>query len=195
MNRLPPRPRPYEPEIEKMIEAMRFDGPAPRHLMQALAHAPKFLMRFQAMGGTLLFGGTLPAREREIAIIRTGARTGSEYEWGMHVRLYRESCALTDAEIAATLDGEADDPAWTARERLIVRTVDALHDTSTIPDDLWAELSAAWPSEQLVELILTIGYYHMAAFFLNAAGVSLEEGAARFPQMKRVSFDTGGDVE
>jgi alkylhydroperoxidase family enzyme len=181
MTRLPPRPRPYEPELEKMMAAVRFDGPAPRQLMQTLAHAPKLLMRFQAMGGTLLFGGKLPAREREIAIMRTGARTRSEYEWGMHVRLYQESCGLSDAQIAATRNGSADDPAWSAREALILRTVDELHDSSTISDSLWVELAAQWPAEQLVELILTIGYYHMAAFFLNATGVALEEGAARFP--------------
>lgn len=182
MSRLPSRPRPYEPEIEKLMEGMRFDGPAPRHLMQALAHSPKFLMRFQAMGGTLLFRGKLPAREREIAIMRTGARTRSEYEWGMHVRLYQESCDLTDAQVTATREGEWNDPVWTAREQLVLRTVDELHDTSTVSDVLWKELAAAWPEEQLVELILTIGYYHMAAFFLNATGVALEEGAARFPE-------------
>lgn len=180
MTRLPPRPRPYEPDIETMMEGMRFDGPAPRHLMQALAHAPKFLMRFQAMGGTLLFSGTLPAREREIAIIRTGARTGSEYEWGMHVRLYQKRCDLSDAQIRATLHGKPDDPVWTTRETLILRAVDELHDTSTVSDTLWAELAAHWSPEQLVELVLTIGYYHMAAFFLNATGVALEDGAARF---------------
>ena len=45
-----------------------------------------------------------------------------------------------------------------------------------------AELAAHWPPDQLVELVLTIGYYHMAAFFLNATGVALEDGAGRFPQ-------------
>jgi 4-carboxymuconolactone decarboxylase len=180
MFRLPPRARPYEPEIEKMMNSMRFDGPSPRHLMQALAHAPKFLMRFQAMGGTILFSGKLPSREREIAIMRTGARTRSEYEWGMHVALYQQSCGFSDAEIQATRGGAWNDPVWSAREQLVLRTVDELHDTSTVSDTLWRELAAEWPEEQLVELILTIGYYHMAAFFLNATGVALEEGAARF---------------
>jgi len=184
MSRLLPRPRPYEPEIEKMIDGMHFSGPAPRHLMQALAHSPKFLMRFQAMGGTLLFSGKLPPREREIAIMRTGARTRSEYEWGMHVTLYQKSCGLSDAQVAATLSGAWDDPVWTAREQLILRTVDELHDRSTVSDDLWTELAAEWPEDQLVELILTIGYYHMAAFFLNATGVALEDGATRFPGSK-----------
>lgn len=193
MDRLPPRDPPYEPEIEKMMGAMRFDGPAPRHLMQALAHAPKLLMRFQAMGGTLLFGGRLPEREREIAIMRTGARTRSEYEWGMHVRLYQQSCGLSDAQVAATLEGRPDDPVWSARETLILRAVDALHDSSTIPDGLWTELAAHWPPDQLVELVLTIGYYHMAAFFLNATGVALEDGAARFPQGQPAMTKTEGE--
>ncbi|SKA22161.1 Alkylhydroperoxidase family enzyme, contains CxxC motif [Enhydrobacter aerosaccus] len=180
MSRLSPRPRPYEPDLEKMMDGMRFEGPSPRNLMQALAHAPKFLMRFQALGGTILFSGKLPAREREIAIMRTGARTRSEYEWGMHVALYQGSCGLSDAEICATLHGAGDDPVWSARERLIIRTVDELHDTSTVSDALWRELASEWSEEQLVELILAIGYYHMAAFFLNAVGVPLEDGAARF---------------
>ncbi|MBS0517722.1 MAG: carboxymuconolactone decarboxylase family protein [Proteobacteria bacterium] len=181
MSRLPPRQRPYEADLEKMMDGMRFEGPSPRHLMQALAHAPKFLMRFQALGGTILFSGKLPAREREIAIMRTGARTRSEYEWGMHVALYQKSCDLSEAEIRATLHGSWDDPVWSAREQLIIKTVDELHDTSTVSDALWRKLASEWPEEQLVELILAIGYYHMAAFFLNATGVALEDGAARFP--------------
>jgi hypothetical protein len=68
-----------------------------------------------------------------------------------------------------------------AREQLLLRMCDELHDTSTIGDVLWAALACEWSPEQQVELIALAGYYHTIAFATNALRLPLEPFAARFP--------------
>ena len=182
--RLPLRPPPYEPEVEKAIRNSAFKGLSPLNLRLVLAQEPKLSVAFQSMAHVVLFQGALPEREREIAIIRTGALTRSEYEWGMHVSIYAGKCGLTAEQVgelthSASWNGLTPS-LWSESDRLIVRMVDELHHHSTVSDATWQALSAAWPQDQVIELIFASSFYHMAAFFLNAAAVPLEQGAERF---------------
>lgn len=183
--RLALRAPPYEPEVERGIRNGAFGALSPQNLRLALAHHPLLAGAFQSMAQVILFKGQVDERDREIAIIRTGALTRSEYEWGMHVSIYGEKCGLGQAHIAQLTTcrqwDELDGKLWTPAERLIVRMVDELHHHSTIADDTWAQLSDHWPQAQIVELILATSFYHMAAFFLNSMAVPLEEGSERFP--------------
>lgn len=178
---MPLREPPYEPELERYLNNAAFSGLTPRNLRLVLAHQPKLAAAFQAMAHELLFKSALPAREREIAIIRTGALTRSEYEWGMHVSIYGESCGLSSEQIAELTQGMPGEALWTPRERLIVQVVDELHHHSTISDATWRALQSHWPPAQILELILSTSFYHMAAFLLNSMAVPLEQGAERFP--------------
>ena len=179
--RLPLRPPPYEPEVEKAIRNSAFKGLSPLNLRLALAQEPKLSVAFQSMAHVVLFQGALPEREREIAIIRTGALTRSEYEWGMHVSIYAEKCGLSEAQVMELTIGHPGEALWTEKERVIVRVVDELHHHSTVSDATWAAMCTHWPEDQRVELILSSAFYHMAAFFLNSTAVPLEKGARRFP--------------
>ncbi|WP_082548765.1 carboxymuconolactone decarboxylase family protein [Variovorax sp. Root473] len=182
--RLPLRPPPYEPEVAAAIQSTAFKGLSPLNLRLALANHSTLGPAFQAMAHVVLFQCALPERDREIAIIRTGALTRSEYEWGMHVSIYAEKCGLDAVqvrELTESADWQALSPTrWTDKERLIVRMVDELHRHSTVSDQTWQSLCAGWPQAQVIELIFASSFYHMAAFFLNSAGVPLEPGAQRF---------------
>jgi alkylhydroperoxidase family enzyme len=183
--RLPLRPPPYEPEVAAAVQSTAFKGLSPLNLRLALANHSKLGPAFQAMAHVVLFKCALPERDREIAIIRTGALTRSEYEWGMHVAIYAGKCGL-DAEQVSELTrcdkwSDLSDARWTDKERLIVRMVDELHLHSTVSDATWQSLCAGWPQDQVIELIFASSFYHMAAFFLNSAAVPLETGSERFP--------------
>ena len=191
--RLPLRPPPYEPEVEKAIKNSAFKGLSPLNLRLALAQEPRLSVAFQSMAHVVLFKGALPERDREIAIIRTGALTRSEYEWGMHVSIYAEKCGLTEAQVMELTIGQPGEALWTEKERVIVRMVDELHHHSTVSDATWAAMCTHWPEDQRVELILSSAFYHMAAFFLNSTAVPLEKGARRFPPgMAQASVPANG---
>lgn len=183
--RLPLRPPPYELEVEKVVGKSSFSDLSPQNLRRVLANHPTLAASFQAMAHVILFKSELPERQREIAIIRTGALTRSEYEWGMHVSIFGEKCNLDASQIDALSLCKSwrdlSELTWTPAERLIVRMVDELHHHSTVSDAAWAQMDAQWPHEQIIELILSASFYHMAAFFLNSTAVPLETGSRRFP--------------
>ena len=77
--RLPLRPPPYEPEVAAAVQSQAFKGLSPLNLRLALANHPGLGPAFQAMAHVVLFRCALPERDREIAIIRTGALPRSDY--------------------------------------------------------------------------------------------------------------------
>ena len=170
---------PYDPEIEKALDRIMPMGVPPLVLFTTLARNPRVFQRF--MAGGLLDKGSITLREREIVVNRATARCGSEYEWGVHIAFFAEASALTPVQIEATVQRGADDPCWSAREALLIRMVDALHDDATIDDLLWAKLRKEFSEEQLIELIVLTGFYHMVSFVTNGLHLPLEDGAARFP--------------
>ena len=133
----------------------------------------------------------VPLREREIVIDRTGARCGSEYEWGVHVAFFAERVGLTASQVAATCAPEAEAAAFPERERLLLRLVDALHERAQVDDALWAALRAEWTEPQLIELIALAGFYHLIAFVTNALRIPPEPYGARFPRAD--APDAAGD--
>lgn len=177
--RIEPAMRPYEDDMEKTLEKLMPPGVEPLVLFRTLARNPRVFRRF--MAGGLLDKGTISMRERELAIDRACARCGGEYEWGVHIALFAERVGFGADEIAATVAPGADAVCWTEREQLIVRLVDQLHDTNNVDEALWAELKAEFEDEQIIELVVLTGYYHMVSFTVNALRLPMEDYAPRFP--------------
>lgn len=177
--RIVPLVPPYSEPIAAALDRIMPAGVPPLLLFRALAVNERVFLRI--MAGGLLDRGSLTLREREIVIDRTCYRCGAEYEWGVHVAFFADKATLTPDEIAGTC---APDPAaapFSPRERLLLRLVDELHDTAHVSDRLWNELTAAWSSEQLVELIALAGSYHTISFLANGFRIPRESFAARFP--------------
>jgi alkylhydroperoxidase family enzyme len=177
--RIAPALQPYEADMEETLAKLMPEGVEPLLLFRTLARNPRLFRRF--MAGGLLDKGTISLREREIAIDRACARCGGEYEWGVHIALFAERVEFGPEEIAATVAKGADADCWSPRERLIVRLVDQLHDTSTIDDALWGALAREFSDEQLIELVMLTGFYHTVSFVVNALRLPPEVYAARFP--------------
>ncbi|HEX5097096.1 MAG TPA: carboxymuconolactone decarboxylase family protein, partial [Acidimicrobiia bacterium] len=55
------------------------------NIFGTLAYHPKLMKRWLVFGNHVLAKSTLPARDREILILRTGWKCRSPYEWGQHV--------------------------------------------------------------------------------------------------------------
>jgi alkylhydroperoxidase family enzyme len=171
---------PYDPKVADVMDKVDLGSLSPVNLMRALAHQPRLFGNLMALGGSLMYRTALDSRLREIAILRTAARTRCEYEWGMHVSLFREPCRFTEAELTSLQYGSPDDACWSDAERLVARVADELHETCTVTDATWEALASSHPPAVIVELIVTVGHYRMLAQVLNAGRVPLEPGAARF---------------
>ncbi len=178
-----PRLGPVEdpsPEQAALLEPFgAFSGGESFNIFRTLVRHPRLFRKSMALGTELLIKGHLPARVREVVILRVAWRTGSVYEWGQHVRIGRDS-GLDDDEITS-LATEAAAVDWSEGERLAVTVTDELCSSDDLSDTTWSAAVAEWGEEDLIELILLVGNYRMLAGFLNAARVAPDPGLAGFP--------------
>lgn len=177
--RIAPLEPPYPEPVAAELAAMMPPGVEPIALFRTLARNPRVLGKIRH--GNLLDRGSIERRDRELVILRTCARCGSEYEWGIHASVFAPRLGIEPATLGATVHGDAGDPAFTERDALLVRLVDELHDTNRLSRELWDALRGCWSDEQLVELVVLAGFYHCISFVTNAFAIGLEPGAARFP--------------
>src|SRR5215472_18788102 len=132
--RVEPIAPPYPPEIQEIFDKIMPPGVPPLTLFTTLARFPRIYDRMRA--GSLLDRGAVSLRHREIVIDRTCARCGCAYEWGVHIAFFAQRVALTPEQLRATVHGDADDPAWSVDERLLIRMVDELHDSATLSEEV-----------------------------------------------------------
>ena len=174
--RIPPIDPPYPPEMQADFDKL-MRGTPPLKLFRTVGQNPRVLSRM--MAGGLLDKGSILMRHRELMILRTTARCGAEYEWGVHVAAFAVRAGLSKDECAATTKNDAK---WAdTSDGLVIRMADSLHDTQRIEDTLWAELSAVFKPDQLIELMMLAGLYHAVSYIVNGTRVELETFASRFP--------------
>jgi alkylhydroperoxidase family enzyme len=178
MSRIAPLEPPYAPEIHQQFDRIMRDAP-PLMLFRVIAGNARAWEKFRA--GSLLDRGPLSLREREIVIDRTCARTGCEYEWGVHVSAFAEAARLTGAQVRATVLESADAPCWPAAEQALIAAVDALHLRASLSDDEFKALSAHYDDAKIFEIILLCGFYRTVSYLANGLALPLEAKAARFP--------------
>jgi len=182
--RIAPLEPPYEPQVKTFLDRWMPPGSEvePLRLFRTLAVHEELASRMRPLGAGILGHGCVDPRDREIMIDRTCARAGAEYEWGVHAIAYAQAVGLNDEQIAATVQGDADDPAWSEHDALLIRLADQLHETCTVSGELWAALAERFTEVQLLELLIIAGHYRIISYVVNAAGVEREPWAARFPR-------------
>jgi alkylhydroperoxidase family enzyme len=180
--RIAPLEAPYDREVETQLAQMMPPGVPPIALFRTFVRNMPMTEAMATWGRYELSKSlSLSMRDREIVIDRTCARCGCEYEWGVHVSFFAERVGLDGPQIASLTAGDADDACWTEqRDRLLIRTVDALHDTADVPDDLWGALSATFSDANLLDLLFLCGWYHAISFVARTARVPLEPGTPTF---------------
>lgn|SRR5215831_3828856 len=182
--RIRPLELPLDEEHAVMLKRWmpRTPGVEPLAIFRLLLRHPKLSESLHHLGAFQLGNeASLVLRDRELVINRTCARGHCEYEWGVHSALRGSHAGLGLATIAATVKSSANDPVWSARERCLIALVDSLHDTGTISDDLWKQLVEYWTEDQMLELAVLTGFYHVISFVANMAGLLPETWALRFP--------------
>ena len=191
--RIEPLTPPYEPGVGEMLRRWMPPEVAvePLALFRTLAVHSELMSRARPLGAGILAHGRVAPRDREIVILRTCARAGAEYEWGVHAAAFGRATGLTAQQIAATaadtpdaLDTpDAPDAAvWTAADAALLRLADELHDSAAVSDELWSKLAAGYSEEQLLELLVIAGWYRLLAYVINGSRVPLEPWAPRFPR-------------
>jgi 4-carboxymuconolactone decarboxylase len=182
--RLAPLSAPYDEDIAAQLARWMPPGAdvEPLALFRTLYLHEQLAARMRPLGaGILGRAATVPALLREVMIERTCALTGAEYEWGVHSVAFGALVGLDAVQLRATVDGGPDEECWGETEAVVMRLADELHETSTISASTWSRLCTLFTPAQIIELIVTAGWYHTIAYLCNGLAIEPEAWAARFP--------------
>lgn len=148
------------------------------NIFRTVAHHPKLLKRWLVFGGHVLVKSTVPARERELLILRTGWRCGSEYEFGQHTVIGAQA-GLTEDEIRRIAREELD--GWAPDDAMLLRAADELVGKFDLTQETYDSLGEQWSTQQVLDIVFTVGQYMMVSMMLKTFGVQLEPGTPGWP--------------
>lgn len=170
--RIPPlQEKDWTPEQRDLL--MRGNPKDILNIFRTLATHPDLFRRWLPFGNHVLFKSTLPARERELAILRVGVLCRSGYEFAQHTAIGKR-VGLTDDEIERVKSGPSTN-GWSPLERALLTAVDELVRDAFITDETWAILTSHFNIRQMIDLVFAVGQYQMVSMALNSFGVQLED--------------------
>jgi alkylhydroperoxidase family enzyme len=185
----PPRIAPLEPsefsdEMRGVIRSMSqlaVDPPPPEpprqevtELLATMIRHPELYGHHIELAKLLLSRGALPARDRELAILRVGWLLQAPFEWGEHVAIARRS-GVSAQEVERITRGSAA-AGWSERDRATVRAVEELIGDAMISDETWTVLAREFDDKQLIEFVILVGQYQTVAYYQNALRLRLRPG-------------------
>lgn len=181
--------REWPPEMRGAMAAIQ--PPAPRHpppiqegrpkamnTLGTYAHHPALARAWFTFNGHLMMATTLTLRQREILVLRVATLRKCSYEWAQHVVVARD-VGLTDDEIARVTLGP-DAPFWDPFEAALIRAVDELIADGAISDETWDVLAAELDTQQLMDLIFTVGAYEALSMLMRSFGLELDDDLQGF---------------
>jgi alkylhydroperoxidase family enzyme len=137
--------------------------------LDTFARHPDLARAYLGFSRHLLFGSTLPPRDRELVILRVAVICRSRFERQQHEIIARRE-GVDDGEIDRTVVGP-DAPDWSAADQALMRATDGLLHGWTIDDATWAQLAESYDVHQLMDLVFTVGGYASLAMAFNAFGM------------------------
>ena len=138
-----------------------------------MAQHPKLAIAFNTFGKHLLLDNTVPFRPRELMVLRTAWHQKGIYAWHFHVG-YAMQAGITLEEVQAIGEGP-DSPVWDGKDedRAVLRATDELLKTDRICDATWAQLERFYDTQQLMDLVFSIGAYAVLGWVTHAFGIGL----------------------
>ena len=87
------------------------------------------------------------------------------------------ACGITEAQIAALDAGGDDAPGFDDADRLVLQvTAEAIRDVR-LPEATFTRATARFSHQEIVELLMTVGFYRGLAMVLESTGVDVDPPA------------------
>jgi alkylhydroperoxidase family enzyme len=142
------------------------------NIFKVLMNHPALVRRWTVFAGHVLHKQTLPARARELLILRIGWLNQAEYEWAQHAEIAKRA-GISEEEIERVKLGPKS--GWEPQDAMVLQAVDDLFENSVVSDAVWTALSAKYSTQQMIDLVFTVGEYNLVSWALNSFGVPLDD--------------------
>jgi alkylhydroperoxidase family enzyme len=141
------------------------------NLRRALSNNPAAARAMGVQAMYLRHHSKLDPRLRELAILVVAAVGQNPYEWVHHVDHGRKA-GITDPEIRAISSGIVS--IFTPLERAILSAAREMTNSSTVADETFAVLQAGLDNAEIVDLIMSIGFYCGVLRILGALQIDMD---------------------
>jgi alkylhydroperoxidase family enzyme len=150
-------------------------------IFQMLLNHPGLARALNDLLATMLWHGTLDSRLRELAIMRIGWLTASDYEWTQHWRV-AQGLGVSAEDLLAVRDWRAHTGFGDAERAVLAATDDVVRE-GVVSAETWAACERAFGADRavLIELVAAIGAWRMVASILRSLQVPLEDSVASWP--------------
>lgn len=161
------------PKTKELFEKIEDNGATVLNLYRAIGHSPSSISSFIKLGNVLLNRAELPARLRELAILRIANLSKSEYEFRQHVPIATE-VGINSQQIDE-IDQWENSEAFSDEEQTILQYTDEVTNNVAVKDDTFVALQKYLSERSIVELTISIAYWGMIARVLVPLDIELEE--------------------
>ncbi len=153
------------------LDPLRFD------IIGLLVRHPKMARAFLTFNGYLLHRGELPARLRELTILRVARHHRSAYEWGQHVRMAPRN-DISEEDIARLVRGN---DGFEGADRLVLEATDELLAEGHARWETWQALAESLGEHAAMEFIFVVGVYVLTAMAFGTWGLPPAPDTAPLP--------------
>jgi 4-carboxymuconolactone decarboxylase len=151
------------------------------NIFRVMLHRPKTAKALSDLLVSLLFGGELDDRLRELLIMRIGWSTGSDYEWTQHWRIAREQFGCTDQDLLELRGDWRTSTHFGEDEKTLLAAVDELLEQGTLSADLASQCLERFGRNATIELATAVGAWRLVSKVTNSLQIPLESGIASWP--------------
>ena len=158
------------------------------NVFRMLPHAESAFYGFMKFGNALLMKSEVDPVLREIMILRVGHLSGATYEIHQHEKI-AEHVGMSAEKISALVDG-AEGPGsvvFDDLEKLVLRLTDEVVAGVKAETETFNALAEHFNHRQLLEAVLTIGFYMMVCRFLENFEIELENESSVDPTLNIVN--------
>jgi alkylhydroperoxidase family enzyme len=169
---------PY-PDIAKLPDDVRTalgQAPVRLNIFKMMANAETCFVPFTRLGAAILGRQKLDAKLRELAILLAVKIEGGEYEWIQHVPIAL-SVGATQAQVDALSALQLDSSSFSAQEQAALRFTEQVVNNVKADEATVKEAMKYLSAREVVELIMTIGFYMTAARITETTRTDLDPPA------------------
>ena len=166
---------PQSAELRDLYELLErtSQGLGVLNVFKVMAHSPELMKAWWAMMTALFTCLALPARDRELAILRLFQIKGGAYGFAHHVRIGKQA-GITDEQIA-DLSRHQESPFFDEHDRLVLRYTDAVTRLTENAPAVADQVRQSLGERQLVELTFCIANWNLMAHVIEPLQIEMEE--------------------
>ncbi|HKN01936.1 MAG TPA: carboxymuconolactone decarboxylase family protein [Candidatus Binataceae bacterium] len=157
-------------------------GRVKMNVARMIANSDAAFYPFSMLGNSLLTRSKLDARLRELAILHTAKVSKSVYEWTQHVPIAK-SAGVTEEQVGAIENWESAQ-CFSDLDRLVLKFTDEVARNVKGSRQTLDALKKHMGATEIVELVMSVGFWGMVARVLETTEVDLEEFAGKIDVLK-----------